>query len=348
MSNDFNMILIAQYQPHNVSIPTEGSNFEDDAESRTSDSKDIGFFDVGVTTMDFALRHFDEDSYQNLGMCSLDALFVAFTTASSHAKLPSWEAPTSQDDEDITSKHLNPFNPTHRYLTDPEDPESDVDPQLFYDSGHNMQIYNSVSDISSNDNLSPWNGLASYRNPEVRNVRSVSLKTPLILTGWGYDTTGGPVPGSDGEFSDGAFSNPAIWKSGPLDVRWDDQRKVWAANGSNTCRLVLKIDLITAGNAPDAGSATIAINYDGTPYNLVIGWEDDIDTIEETIETLLGLSAGDMANRVTGSPIATWSVNIRFPDMDLLSSAGNTTHDFTFEGEDIEGNVHVQICCLDV
>ncbi|MBT6441336.1 MAG: hypothetical protein HOK61_02825, partial [Alphaproteobacteria bacterium] len=39
-------------------------------------------------------------------------------------------------------------------------------------------------------------------------------------------------------FASGAFSNPSNWKSGPLDVRWDDNRKVWAAGLDNKTYLV--------------------------------------------------------------------------------------------------------------
>jgi hypothetical protein len=49
---------------------------------------------------------------------------------------------------------------------------------------------------------------------------------------WGYNTDGQPVPASSGDpdvFASGAFRDPTLWKTGPLDVRWDDERKVWGS-----------------------------------------------------------------------------------------------------------------------
>jgi hypothetical protein len=63
--------------------------------------------------------------------------------------------------------------------------------------------------------------------------RAVGIKTPLILVGWGYDIDGYPVPNKYGEtnrgatFEDDWLRKPHHWKSGPLDVRWDQNRGVW-------------------------------------------------------------------------------------------------------------------------
>ena len=65
---------------------------------------------------------------------------------------------------------------------------------------------------------------------EVKNIRAVGFRSPMVLSGWGFDTHGYPVPGNTGDasvFASGAFSDPSIWKTGPIDLRWDDRRKVW-------------------------------------------------------------------------------------------------------------------------
>tara|TARA_R100000152_G_C6712181_1_gene139607 strand:- start:443 stop:889 length:447 start_codon:yes stop_codon:yes gene_type:complete len=53
------------------------------------------------------------------------------------------------------------------------------------------------------------------------------------MSGWGYDLAGMPVPALEDKM-DGEFypANPALnrgwWKTGPVDLMWDDERQVWA------------------------------------------------------------------------------------------------------------------------
>ena len=59
-------------------------------------------------------------------------------------------------------------------------------------------------------------------------ARPVCLRGPVWIGGWGYDENGNPTPsGADGEFISNYKSRTDQWKVGPLDVRWNDSRKVW-------------------------------------------------------------------------------------------------------------------------
>ena len=72
------------------------------------------------------------------------------------------------------------------------------------------------------------------KNTNISEVRTVGLRGPLLLTGWGYDVAGKPVPSKEpqGEdsfkFSDELGNDRAKWKTGPVDLLWDDERQVWA------------------------------------------------------------------------------------------------------------------------
>jgi len=75
---------------------------------------------------------------------------------------------------------------------------------------------------------------------EVENIRAVGFRAPMVLSGWGFDTNGSPVPvdpNDSSAFASGAFSNPALWKTGPVDLRWDDARKVWTGGTDTTIYL---------------------------------------------------------------------------------------------------------------
>lgn len=91
------------------------------------------------------------------------------------------------------------------------------------------------------------------RNPS--DVRGIALRGPVMIAGWGYDTNGKPVPyptdesgepitdaetpsfkgGDEQETVDFGYQvNPRHYCVGPLDVRWDNKRKVWAGSGVST------------------------------------------------------------------------------------------------------------------
>jgi hypothetical protein len=60
--------------------------------------------------------------------------------------------------------------------------------------------------------------------------RPLALKGPLVLTAWGYDTDGKPVPNagvSTDYFQDKWLQKPETWATGPVDLRWDHKRQVW-------------------------------------------------------------------------------------------------------------------------
>jgi hypothetical protein len=72
--------------------------------------------------------------------------------------------------------------------------------------------------------------------------RSIGLKGPPIIVGWGTDINGKPVPnkneipgsgGSSADFADDWLQRPDLWKAGPLDIRWDYKRGVWTSPPSN-------------------------------------------------------------------------------------------------------------------
>ena len=99
-----------------------------------------------------------------------------------------------------------------------------------------------------NYNYSPRNTIKDA------DVRTYGLRGPLLLSGWGYDMAGMPVPALDDKM-DGFFfpDNPALnrghFKSGPVDLMWDDERQVWAG-GLSFVEGTL-IESIKAAKSPD-------------------------------------------------------------------------------------------------
>ena len=84
----------------------------------------------------------------------------------------------------------------------------------------------------------------------------MALKGPLFLKGWGYSVEGRPVPNDvDDEhgsmkFADDFLRRPDLWKTGPVDLRWDEKRGVWTgAPESRVCLVKICQDVFTTIHA---------------------------------------------------------------------------------------------------
>ena len=65
----------------------------------------------------------------------------------------------------------------------------------------------------------------------VTGIRTMATSLPRIAAGWGYDIAYNPVPndGSDLRKFDPTFQkNPALRKAGPINLLWDEERKIWS------------------------------------------------------------------------------------------------------------------------
>lgn len=82
------------------------------------------------------------------------------------------------------------------------------------------------------------------------NFRFSALRGPLVLQGWGYDTSGKPIPNAadapkqaeagefrrdklTDKFMENWLENPRTWPVGPVDLRFDRERGVWSCPSPN-------------------------------------------------------------------------------------------------------------------
>lgn len=194
-----------------------------------------------------------ETNYKKKFASSFDSVFAPFSTKLDESGIPSFGVPTSKSEPN--SLTLNPYNPNNAlslayaptgstlYLESLADsgnptPEetgvrgSGVIANTWIESGHNIIWAHGGSGDRTFYNFDDEFTASTGNFVEVENVRGVGLKAPVVLTGWGFGVDGGPVPADTGDatkFAPKAFSDAGLHKTGPLDVRWDEDRQVWAA-----------------------------------------------------------------------------------------------------------------------
>lgn len=198
--------------------------------------------------------------WNSVGAVGLDALFVPYTTETNSVSagpfLPHFTSPTGGA-ETPNASHLNPFN-MFNSLADLQATGNDISNDVWMDSGHNISLalnYNpydsgvdgttgmvGISGLYPNGSGSPVDFYFekdhfARKTVEKTAIRGVGFRGPMILSGPGYDVDGNPVPSSGGQPHPQANWNPSLWKTGPVDLRWDASRGVWT--GGNTTKMFL-------------------------------------------------------------------------------------------------------------
>lgn len=158
------------------------------------------------------------NNYHNKAVASLDSLFIPFSTDTNYSgnfpsgMLPHFEMPAVSGSGLITANNLNP-----------------------YISGHNIGIITRDNEFTASGIITRQFGYASGNI-----YRALAYRNPMIIGGWGYDTNGDPVPyitvnssgiadpsGTKKIFDPNYLQDTSKWKVGPLDLRWENDRKVW-------------------------------------------------------------------------------------------------------------------------
>lgn len=187
-----------------------------------------------------------------IGAMSLDGLYVPYSTYAGHTGLlPHFETPTNSGEVgDVISLH--PFNPSNIFGVGVKNTgivdSGSFNASVWGSGGHNITAAMTVDESATNGSMD--SGIYPVSNAfdadfhfrkktELNDIRGVAHRAPMVLSGWGYDTDGNPVPtGADGGLHPEALHNTSLWKTGPLDVRWDNNRKVWSAGDTSKTYLV--------------------------------------------------------------------------------------------------------------
>lgn len=270
----------------------------------------MDYSDLYNATQDFnedpsGTNNNSEHPWNSIGAVSLDAIFCPYTTMADSGRAGPWLPRFTEAASGVSgpsSKTLNPFNPFNN-LSGISPTGHLVNSDPWTSGGHNISMALNYNPYDSGvDGSGGFVGISGTypggtgspvennfekdhfvrHTVETEGIRAVGLKSPLVLTGWGYSTDGAPVPSGTGVINGvsgihpEAMWNPATWKSGPVDLRWDEARGVWT--GGSTTEIIKFTVTNTNGS----------LGYNATACDYVLGTVTDIGcntTVNEVGDT---------------------------------------------------------------
>ena len=181
----------------------------------------------------------DDNEYKNTALCTLDVLFKPYST--NHTLDPQntdnitrIQEPTVYGTKYVTSWSYYPFGEPSKGIFEAEDDTK----------GGGID-----ATFLANQPTYPDTGIATIQdNFDNTDARGICLAGPLIISGWGLDIFGRPIPGyyedddnipadlsSDSDdvwdkYINNYRKRPDLWKTGPVDLVWCPIRKVWTSN----------------------------------------------------------------------------------------------------------------------
>lgn len=143
--------------------------------------------------------------------------------------------------------------------------------QITSQSLNPWQSGTTIAYIANGNDSETFSSLATYDAGSVTwdDTRGIGLRLPLMAKGWGYTIDGRPVPGTQPSggvwgFASGYLNNESLWKTGPVDFRYDEDRGVWGAPVNKLLKITVATDPIINPNPSGLVSPTMVsgIIYD--------------------------------------------------------------------------------------
>jgi hypothetical protein len=237
--------------------------------------------------------------WQSRAAMSMDGLLIPFSTSfverNPAGSLHEYEAGEGERpgiEQNRLPPYEKPSNLIDYWHTRYEDPDvlTDVVTSATlnpFAKGHHISVLAQGEDAGNVDTRADSGGQtasplgATPGNPNAAS-RPMALRGPLVLTGWGFNTEGKPVPNMKRDALERETNpradnfgfpinlpvqllepNPSVkflanhmgridqWKTGPVDLRWDDTRKVWVSPGMNKVYLSKATRCILPTGGPD-------------------------------------------------------------------------------------------------
>ena len=187
-------------------------------------------------------------SYKNSFSCSQEQLFSPYQI-SKNKDTDSDEVPRFEK-VDISDEAGSFSNNSIVASADEYDPYFPVGVQSAEDDGSeyfaNSDYHSVINEVETTGDLTQNLQVRRLEDAEqVKKIRSIGLRGPVVVSGRGYDLANNPVPSVDGDiqaYDTTATDDRSKFLTGPVKMMWDKERKVWSG-GHDIIAGILKTDI---------------------------------------------------------------------------------------------------------
>ena len=238
--------------------------------------------DVGILKS-YDVDYFGENLFQAYAVVSLDMIFTPIAALGSSGYMPGlavspgtiygyythkpiaamppfWANESEQGVTEISALYLNPYSNTRTI--------NSWDGRGPIGGGGGVSVDYLSWGNDANNALAIDPSTLNQRQ-FAGDIRGAAFKGPLMLSGWGYDTNGKPIPNSvdsaaacqqgyfkaencTSRFMTDWISAPDTWPTGPVDLRWDRHRGVWVSPPSDKLVICQLTSNLIAGGLSEA------------------------------------------------------------------------------------------------
>jgi hypothetical protein len=153
----------------------------------------------------------------------------------------------------------------------------------WFESGHagptakdlNPYFYHSETDfqLAVHGDVQPTSLDIQENANDIEEVRTMGFRGPMLYSAWGYnlDGTASPAKGTSGAdlyaFPDDIGIDRSLWKTGPIDLKWDEERQVYSG-GPDFAEGILTSDITAPADPFSPTEFTFSVyrtkNWDNT------------------------------------------------------------------------------------
>lgn len=227
--------------------------------------------------------------------CSLEQIYTPVMVA----KKP--------DKADVDSKPCFQV-PTDNYTTNSKMPDSEtINPYFTHDKNdynHTVMNKGEVKHLSVKQNKEEGQDLES--------VQTMGFRGPMMLSGWGVSNDMKKVPYDTdiNEYHKDVGTNRNLWKTGPIDLRWDEERKNWGP-GFDFVEGYLKTEMTVASSktSPTTFKVEVYRNRDDDIEENGLNLSTKDIKWQASIEEITGINRSTKLKAKTGNYVILMRIN---------------------------------------
>ncbi|MFA5670004.1 MAG: hypothetical protein WC967_12215 [Balneolaceae bacterium] len=259
------------------------------------------------------LRVYDEDDeYNRTAGCDISSIFLPFSTVSTD------EMPTVSlfktgsiinrepydSSSGVLSNNIFPFG----IFTGANDTSSETMHHAPLGSGWHRNVVSSDSFACElEDDLGDFLDIRDTRS--FSHIRSIGLRLPIIAVGWGYSVDGNPIPNENEGCSGTKFFggvdygwevDPEKYVAAPIDLRYDNDRKVWTVPQGTSMKYASGTDVVLneGWNVVEMMECDYALSEEKEEIDVYIYEQGDQRRINSSGEFIVGFIKDESNNNI--------------------------------------------------